>query len=222
MSSDRVRVLCVDDHAFLAEGMRSRLDLEPDLEYVGWLRSAKNLPGHVRDRDADIVLLDIEMPGPDTFEAIRDLRRRVPEARVIVLSAYVRDRYFEAAVEAGAWGYLHKGDDPEEIVRGIRRVAASEFALSPEVERRCGLPASPSGEPDRPERPTSKLSTLTPREQQILRMIGKGLSRSDIARQLHRSKKTVDAHQTRIMEKLDIHDRVDLVRYAIREGIVEP
>ena len=218
MSFDRKRVLCVDDHAFLAEGLRSRLDLEPDLEFAGWVSTATNLPREVVDRTAHIVLLDIEMPGPDPFEAIRDLNRRDPDVRTIILSAFVRDRYFEAAVEAGAWGYLSKGDDPEEIVKGIRKVSDGQFALSPEVEERCGLPA-PNGVATAPP---SKLSTLTPREQQILRMIGRGLSRTAIARTLHRSPKTVDAHQTSIMDKLDIHDRVELVRYAIREGLVEP
>jgi two-component system response regulator NreC len=216
---ERKRVLCVDDHAFLAEGLRSRLELESDLEFAGWLSNASNLPREVRDRSAHIVLLDIEMPGPDPFEAIRDLNRRDPDVRTIVPSAFVRDRYFEAAVEAGAWGYLSKGDDPEAIVTGVRKVARGEFALSPEVEERCGLPA-PSGLATR--RPSSKLSTLTPRENEILRLIGRGLSRTAIARSLHRSPKTVDAHQTSIMEKLDIHDRVELVRYAIREGLVEP
>ena len=221
MSSERVRVVCVDDHAFLAEGLRSRLELEPDLEFAGALPTAAQIIPAVKRLRAQIVLMDIEMPGPDPFEAIRDLRRRMPDVKCIVLSAYVRDRYFEAALEAGAWGYLHKGDDPDEIVAGIRRAAAGDFVLSPEVEQRCGLPHG-AGRPREPERMASRLSLLTPREQQVLRMIGKGMSRTDIARLLHRSPKTVDAHQTRIMDKLDIHDRVELVRYAIREGLAEP
>jgi two-component system response regulator NreC len=222
MPSESVRVLCVDDHAFLAEGLKSRLALEPDLEFAGSVGTAANLLGEVRRARARIVLMDIEMPGPDPFEAIRDLRRREPDVRCIVLSAYVRDRYFEAAVEAGAWGYLQKGDDPDQIVDGIRRVATGEFVLSPEVERRCGLPRARGHGRPLLDRPASRLGLLTPREQQVLRLIGKGMSRTDIARLLHRSPKTVDAHQTRIMEKLDIHDRVELVRYAIREGLAEP
>lgn len=214
------RILCVDDHAFLVEGLRARFALEPDLECVGWLSSAENLLQEIKRNPADVVLLDIEMPGPDPFEAMRELQRRFPDVRTIVLSAYVRDHYFEAAAEAGAWGYLSKGDDPDSIVAGIRKVARGEFALSPEVEERCGLPHPARGR--RGEKPASRLSTLTPREQQILRMIGKGMSRAAIARKLHRSPKTVDAHQTSIMEKLGIHDRVELVRYTIREGLVEP
>jgi DNA-binding NarL/FixJ family response regulator len=213
----RTRVLCVDDHEYLADGLRARLALTDDLEFAGWMPTAQGLIQKVKETGADVVLLDIEMPGPDPFEAIGDLRRRNPETRVLVLSAYVRDHYFESAVEAGAWGYLSKGDKPECLVEAIRKAAKGEFAFSPEVEERCWIARRAGKEPR-----TSRLSGLTSREQQVLRLIGRGMSRADIARVLHRSPKTVDAHQSAIMNKLDIHDRVDLVRYAIREGLVEP
>ncbi|MFI5401748.1 MAG: LuxR C-terminal-related transcriptional regulator [Planctomycetota bacterium] len=207
----------MDDHEFLADGLRARLALTDDLEFAGYLPTAQGLLAKVKETGADIVLLDIEMPGPDPFEAIGDLRRRSPESRVLVLSAYVRDHYFESAVEAGAWGYLSKGDNPECLVEAIRKAARGEFAFSPEVEERCWIPRRPGASAR-----ASRLSGLTNREQQVLRLIGRGMSRADIARVLHRSPKTVDAHQSAIMNKLDIHDRVDLVRYAIRERLVEP
>ncbi len=213
----KTRVLCVDDHEFLADGLRARLALTDDLEFAGYLPTADGLLGKVKETGADVILLDIEMPGPDPFEAIGDLRRRFPDARVLVLSAYVRDHYFEAAIEAGAWGYLSKGDRPECLVDAVRKAANGEFAFSPEVEERCWIPKR-AGAVAR----ASRLSGLTSREQQVLRLIGRGMSRADIARDLHRSPKTVDAHQSAIMNKLDIHDRVDLVRYAIREQLVEP
>jgi two-component system response regulator NreC len=213
---ERIRVLCVDDHEFLAEGLRARLALTDDLEFVGWMPTAQGLLGKIKEARPHVVLLDIEMPGPDPFEAIGDARRRYPETKVLVLSAYVRDHYFESAVEAGAWGYLSKGDKPDCLVEAIRKAAKGEFAFSPEVEERCWIPKR-----DGAAR-ASRLSGLTSREQQVLRLIGRGMSRADIARVLHRSPKTVDAHQSAIMNKLDIHDRVDLVRYAIRERLVEP
>ena len=217
------RVLCVDDHAFLAAGLRSRIEVEPDLEFVGHLATAERLVNGVRERRADVVLLDIEMPGPDPFQAIRDLQRRCPEVRTVILSAYVRDAYFDAAVQAGAWGYLSKSDDPDAIMAGILEVARGEFALSPEVKRRCGLAkAKRRGGGSSDTATASRLNLLTPREQEILRMIGRGMSRTEIAKTLHRSPKTVDTHQCSVMDKLDIHDRVDLVRYAIREGLVDP
>jgi DNA-binding NarL/FixJ family response regulator len=215
-----LRVLCVDDHAFLAEGLRTKISLQPDMEFAGWLPDATQLAHKARECRADVVTLDLDMPGPDPFEALDDLRRRCPEVRPIVLSAYVRDSYLDAAVSAGAWGYVSKNDDPDEIMRAIRRVGAGHFALGRAVEERSSLREGALR--GRQPKPASRSQLLTNREQQILRMIGRGMSRADIARALHRSSKTVDAHQQSIMRKLDIHDRVELVRYSIREGLVEP
>jgi len=214
----RNRILCVDDHPFVAEGLRARVALEADLEWAGWLPSAAGLLQEVRRLNPDVVLLDIEMPGPDPFEVVKDLHDRHPEVKALLLSAYIREHYFEAAVKGGAWGYLSKTDPPERIVAGIRQALMGQFAVSPAVQERCRLLAEEDGE----EKPASKLKTLTEREQQILRMIGRGMSRAEIAKTIFRSPKTVDAHRTALMEKLGIHDRVDLVRYAIREGLVEP
>lgn len=221
MKSTPVRILCVDDHAFLVEGLRSRLELEPDLEVVGRLPTAEELIQKVQELEANLVLLDIEMPGPDPFEVLAELHRRLPKVRVIMLSAYVRDHYIDAAVQAGAWGYLSKSDDPDTIVDSVRKVANGDFAFSPQVLERCHITKGSRRQATAPETPASKLDLLTPRERQILRMIGKGMSRADIAKQIYRSPKTVDAHRMSIMEKLDIHDRVELARYAIREGLVE-
>lgn len=278
MPSDRkIRVLSVDDHAFLAEGLRARLSMEPDMEVVGHSPDASALVERVRQLAVDVVLLDVEMPGPDPFEALADLRRLCPDVRTVILSAYVRDRYIDATVKAGAWGYLAKSDAPEAIILAVRDVMRGRFTFGPHVlERvrqmgRAGLSGAGSGPPaDAREAeatgsaavaaagvnpfagsggagsalgvgaggqgfsgppgaggvaggvtPQSRLGSLTPRELQVLRMIGKGLSRTDIAKAIFRSPKTVDAHRSSIMEKLAIHDRVELVRYAIREGLVE-
>jgi len=220
MSTKKIRVLCVDDHAFLAEGLRSKISLEQDMEYVGWLPDATDLVKEAQEREADIITLDIEMPGPDPFDSLTEVQRRAPEIRVIVLSAHVRDRYLDAAVEAGAWGFLSKADDPDTIVHAIRKVAGGEFALGPSVEGRLPLDDIRPGQ--KTARMQSRSNLLTNREQQVLRMIGRGMSRHEIAKELFRSSKTIDAHQQSIMKKLDLHDRVELVRYAIREGLVEP
>jgi DNA-binding NarL/FixJ family response regulator len=222
-----IRILCVDDHAFLVEGLWARFELEDDFECVGRLSTADDLAQKVRDTHPDIVLLDIEMPGADPFESLSELRRIFPDVRTIILSAYVRDHYIDSAYRAGAWGYFSKGDGTNEIVAGIRKVAGGEFALGSKVQERCqpgkglqrsraGAQAAGAGAP-----PNSKLDTLTPREREVLRLIGRGMARSDIARLLSRSAKTIDGHREQIMKKLDIHDRGELVRYAIREGLVE-
>jgi DNA-binding NarL/FixJ family response regulator len=214
-----IRILCVDDHAFLVEGLKARLELESDLECVGRLATAENLADEVKKTRADVVLLDIEMPGPDPFDALSELRRVNEDVRVVILSAYVRDHYIDSAYKAGAWGYFCKSDQMDAIVEGIRKVAGGEFAMGPKVQARC--------QPVKGDRrakskaPTSKLHLLTDRELEVLRLIGRGLSRIDISKMLSRSPKTIDGHREMIMQKLDIHDRGELVRFAIREGLVE-
>lgn len=224
-TTDDLRILCVDDHAFLVAGLRSVLGHHNGMEVVGELSSVTDLRAEVERTGAQVVLLDIEMPGPDPFEAIEELSRRAPDVRVVILSAHVRDCYLQAAVEAGAWGYLSKGDAPAEILEGIRRVSSGKLAFSPEVEGRVWATDYAAGRREvrlSDGQPASRLGALSTRERQVLRMIGRGLSRVDIARELFRSPKTIDSHQASIMGKLDIHDRTELVRYAIREGLVEP
>lgn len=215
----RIRVLCVDDHALLAEGLKARFALEPDLEFAGWIATAEHLADEADRAKADVVLLDIDLPGADVFSELDDLTKRYPSIRTIVFSAFVRDHYLDEAVNRGAWGYVVKSDPPAALIDAIRRVSRGEVAFGPRVFKRC-----------RPEerslsvgegRPASRLDLLTPREIEVLRMIGKGMSRTEIAQATHRSAKTIDNHRAAIMEKLQIHDRVELARFAIREGLTE-
>ena len=219
MSDHPIRVLCVDDHPVLVEGIRARLNLEPTLELVGELSSADDLVTEAKKLTPDVVLMDVAMPGLDPFAAATDLRRNCPEAKTVFLSAHIRDHYLDAAFQAGAWGYLYKGDDIEDIVQAIKRVAKGEYVFSPRVLERVRV----GGATDRPGKSgsSSKLEGLTPMEVQVLRMIGQGLSRTRIAQTLHRSVKTVDTHRAAIMKKLDIHDRTELAVFAAREGLVD-
>ncbi len=203
-----IRVFCVDDHAFLVAGLRARLEVEPDMEFAGRAETADDLVTHVREAEATVVLMDIEMPGADVFEAIYELRRRCPDVRTILLSAHVRDKYLDSAFAAGAWGYLTKGESPDKVIEGIRKVANGDSVVSREVMARQ-------------EQESSRLGLLTEREKQILRMIANGMSRTQIAERLCRSPMTIDNHRKSILKKLGIHDRVELVRYAIAEGLGE-
>src|SRR5262245_24949561 len=219
MNKRTIRILCVDDHAFLVEGLSARFALERDFELVGRLSSAENLAAEVKRTRAQIVLLDIEMPGPDPFDALAELTRQNEDVRVIILSAYIRDHYIESAYKAGAWGYFCKSDEMDDIVAGIRKVVGGEFALGPKVQERCQPTKGRRSSDDKT--PKTKLDLLTPREQEVLRLVGRGMARIEIAKTLSRSAKTIDGHRELIMKKLDIHDRGELVRYAIREGLVE-
>ncbi|MHC4427928.1 MAG: response regulator [Planctomycetota bacterium] len=214
-----VRILCVDDHSFLIEGVRARLELERDLECAGSLPDADDLVREAARLKPDIVLLDIEMPGRDPFEAAEDLRRQFPEVRTVFLSAYVRDHYVTSAVKAGAWGYFSKSENADTLVDGLRKVAAGSFAFSPKVQERFQAAKRPRRATTAP--PTTKLDSLTAREREVLRLIGRGLARTEIAKTMSRSPKTIDGHRESIMAKLDIHDRAELVRFAIREGLAE-
>lgn len=228
-----VRVLCVDDHAVLIEGLAARLALESGLELVGRLPTATRLVEECERLKPDVVILDIEMPGPDAFEVADRLTHRHSGVRVMVLSAHIRDVFISAAFRAGASAYFSKADDLADIVRGIYEVARSkphDFLIGPKVREKCRPvvvdgTTEPAAEASVYERttgcPQTLFASLTNRESEILRLIGKGMSRTKIAEELCRSAKTVDAHQSRMMKKLGITARADLMRLAIREGLAE-
>lgn len=223
-----VRVLCVDDHAVLLEGLKAQFALTGRIAVVGTLPSAEMLVEETGRLRPDVVLLDIEMPGPDAFEMAGRLAHAHPRVRVIFLSAHIRDGYISAAYKCGAWGYFAKADDLEAIADGVLAVAQSRsgtFVLGPKVQQRCapvrgskghGAPNTASG-----AKPATPLESLSVREIEVLRLIGKGRSRNDIALELCRSAKTIDGHQERILKKLAIDSRADLMRFAIREGLAE-
>lgn len=225
-----VRVLCVDDHAVLVEGLKAQFEIDGTVQCVGWLASADRLLEECRRLKPDVVLLDIEMPGLDAFEAADRLRRVQPDARVVILSAHIRGAYLEAARRAGAWGYFAKADEPAQIVAGVLAVARGgrgTFVMGEKVRARClataGTNARRAGSRRGSESgPATGLATLTEREREVLRLIGKGLSRTQIAAELSRSPKTIDGHQERIMRKVGVASRAELIRLAIREGLVEP
>jgi DNA-binding NarL/FixJ family response regulator len=243
--SPPIRVICVDDHAVLIEGLRAQFAIGGRIKIVGQLASAVRLQEEVRLLRPDAVILDIEMPGPDAFDMADRIRRSSPETKVIVLSAHIRDTYVAASFAAGICAYFAKSDELEDIVDGITRVCRGRttgFLLGPKVLRQyqrasgplphdgtSGNTAANDGRPDgeasgsaNGDPPVTLLTRLTPREAEVLRLIGSGLSRHEIAKLICRSVKTVDGHQDRLMRKLGIPDRTGLLRFAIREGIAQP
>jgi len=233
-----IRVLCVDDHALLVEGLKAQFAIDEDIVVVGRLPTAAKLIEEVERLHPDAVLLDIEMPGPDAFETASRLKHSHPKVKTIVLSAHIRDAFITASFSAGACGYFSKSDDLDDILNGIRDAVASPpgaFVLSPKVRELCRpsaskrqgaaqealTPAEQDSMFNNAVPPRTLLSSLTAREVEILRLIGKGLSRNQIAQQLSRSAKTVDGHQDRMMRKLGIAARADLMRFAIREGLAQ-
>lgn len=234
-ASHAIRVLCVDDHPLVVDGLEAQFEIDGGVEVVGWLASAADLVPEVRRLHPHVVLLDIEMPGPDAFEMCDRLRRSSPAVRIIMLSAYSSDSFVSSAFMHGACGYFTKSDDVAAILAGIREVLKSpggSFLVGPTLKERFMSTESRSahrprisGRMAKPVRAAADgevatpLSRLTAREVEILRLIGKGLGRVEIAGELSRSVKTIDGHQERMMRKLGITARADLVRLAIREGI---
>lgn len=227
-----VRVLCVDDHVVLVEGLKAQFGIDGQLRCVASLESAEHVIDAVAEHRPDVVVFDIEMPGPDVFEVADRLHHLHPEVRFIFLSAHIRDGFLASAYRCGGSGYFAKGDDLEEIVEGLKRVARcaeGTFVMGSKVRARCQPPkvrASRQGTVGartvvQSGPPATLLDLLTQRELEVLRLIGKGLSRGEIGEELARSPKTVDGHQERIMKKLRVETRAELMRFAIREGLAQ-
>ena len=228
-----VRVLCVDDHVVLIEGLKSQFNIDGQVKCVASLDSAEGLIEAVALHRPDVVVLDIEMPGPDVFEVADRLHHLHPDLRFVFLSAHIRDGFLASAYRCGGSGYFAKGDELTEIVDGLKRVARcaeGTFVMGSKVRARCQPPkprrprttTSGGAKPTaRTGAPATLLDSLTQRELEVLRLIGKGLSRGEIGSELARSPKTVDGHQERIMKKLRVATRAELMRFAIREGLAQ-
>jgi NarL family two-component system response regulator LiaR len=207
-------VLLVDDHAVVREGLRSFLELQDGIEVVA---EAADGEAAVRAAEAwkpDVVLMDLVMPRLDGVGAMRELRRRLPNARVIVLTSFPDDDRLLPAIRAGAAGYLLKNADPHEVVRAVRAAHAGEALLDPGVAARLveAIAQPPGAEP---------AERLTPREREVLALIARGMPNKLIARELEISEKTVKTHVGHVLAKLGVTDRTQAALQAVREGLVD-
>jgi DNA-binding NarL/FixJ family response regulator len=203
-----IRVLVADDHAVVRQGLRTFLDLQEDIEVVAEAADGAEALAAAEEHEPDVVLIDLVMPNVDGIEAIRGLRERVPAARAIVLSSFIDDEKLLPAVRAGAAGYLLKDVQPQQLVEAIRTVHGGGALLHPKVASRL----------------LEEMATdpLTPREREVLSLIGRGMANKVIARELSLSEKTVKAHVSNILAKLGVTDRTQAALYAVRAGLVGP
>ena len=206
---DPIRVLIVDDHAVVREGLRSFLELQEGIVIVGEASDGAEAVAAAERQPPDVVLMDLVMPNVDGVTAMRQLRERVPQARVIVLTSFLDDDRLLPAIRAGAAGYLLKNAQPQEVARAIRTAHAGEALLDPAVAARL-VDTLASDESDDP------YEALTPREQEVLELIGRGLSNKRIARELGAAEKTVKNHVSRVLAKLGVADRTQAALYATR------
>jgi NarL family two-component system response regulator LiaR len=211
--ADAITVLVVDDHAVVREGLRTFLQLQEGLEVVGEAGDGEEAVRQAERLRPDVILMDLVMPRLDGVGAMQALRRRLPASRVIVLTSFADDDRLLPAIQAGAAGYLLKNVQPQELARAVRAAHAGEALLDPAVAAR--LVEAIAQEPG--EQPAER---LTPRERQVLELIGRGLSNKRIARELGVAEKTVKTHVGHVLAKLGVSDRTQAALYAVRTGLL--
>ncbi|MEO1129781.1 MAG: response regulator transcription factor [Planctomycetota bacterium] len=219
MPEQPTRVILVDDQALVRDALARRLDAASDIVVVGEAPDADEAVELALERAPDVVIFDIDMPGRSAFDAARALLDRRPNVRVLFLSAYMTDHYIERALDAGASGYLTKGEPARSLLAALRALMDGRTYFSPEIQSRLVIDVD--GPKLHPERAT-RLSILTPREREVVAYIARGMTKRQIAETMHLSIKTIENHSNNLMSKLDIHDRVGLARFAIREGLSQP
>lgn len=216
--ADEIRVFLADDHAVVRSGLRLLLESQPDIRIVGEAENGRETVRQVAELKPDVVLMDIEMPDMNGIEATRRLKESASTAAILALTMYEDDQYFFEMLRAGAAGYVPKRAAPDELVTAIRAVSRGEVFLYPSLAGR--LVQDYFQRVDTGEQ-AAVTDDLTLREQEVLTLIAEGLSNAEIAEKLVISVKTVDRHRENIMRKLNLHSRVDLVKYALRKGLID-
>jgi DNA-binding NarL/FixJ family response regulator len=214
----QIKVLIVDDHALVRQAVGQCLQNQRNIDVVGSAGDADEAIELALEHRPHIILMDIDMPGLNCFDAVRRITSMAPHVKVIFLSAFSHDRYIEQALSVRANGYLSKHETTEKIVEAIREVAAGRAYFSEQVRSRLVIDADGV---HLQSASATRASTLSPRELEVLRYVAAGLSKKEIASTMHISVKTVENHTASVMTKLEIHDRVGLARYAIREGLAQ-
>src|SRR5579863_9804523 len=213
-----IHILLADDHTILRAGLKMMLNAQPDMEVVGEAQDGKHAISEAYRLQPDIVLMDITMPDMSGIEATRHIKKTQPEVKILVLTMHENEEYVFQALRAGASGYMLKEAADTELITALHVVYDGQFYLSPTAQSvMVGdyLQRVKSGEEK------DSYSNLTEREREILNLVAEGYTNNQIAEQLVISPKTVDTHRTHIMDKLNLHSRAELVKYAMRRGLLE-
>jgi DNA-binding NarL/FixJ family response regulator len=215
-----VRVLLVDDDELMRAGLRAILSSDQSIQVVGEASSGRAAIAAVRSHAPDLVLMDVRMPDLDGIAATREALAASPDLKVVILTTFEEDEYIFGALNAGASGFLLKRTRPEELLTAIHTVAAGDSLLSPSVtriviDRMTQMPTPDQG-------PRERLAELTAREREVLELVARGLSNSEIAETLVIEESTVKTHVKRILMKLSIRDRIQAVIFAYESGLTQP
>jgi DNA-binding NarL/FixJ family response regulator len=218
MTPLKTRILLADDHVLVRRGLKLMLDSEPDLEVVAEAGDGSEAIRQAASEDVDLAIIDISMPRMTGLQAIAELHRRQPQLRTLILSMHENEQYLYEALKAGASGYVLKTVADRDLVEACRAAMRGQAFIYPGVMTtliRDYLRQAHQEE-------SIRADPLTPREREVVKLIAESYSTRQIADALVISEKTVDRHRANILEKLGMHDRVELTRYAIRRGLVEP
>jgi DNA-binding NarL/FixJ family response regulator len=215
-----IRILIADDHTIVRQGLKKLLEEEQGMEVVGEAVDGRDAVAKAMDLMPDIVLMDLSMPGLHGLEAARQISKRLPKTRVLILSMHKNEAYVLQSLQAGATGYILKDSASEEVATAIRSVNRGDSYLSPSISRvviedylRLSTPGASGAK--------SLYDTLTVREREIFQLLAEGLKNQEISERLHVSVKTVETHRAHIMEKLNLNNIAELVKYSIEIGIVQ-
>ena len=209
-----IRVLLADDHAIVRAGLKEILADTGDIEVAGEAANGQEVLARVSAQDFDVAVLDLSMPGRNGIELIKLVKAEKPKLRILVLSMHSEEQYAVRALKAGASGYLSKESAADELVAAIRRIAGGGAYVTPETAERLALGAAPRAE-------AAAHTLLSDREFQVFRMIARGASVSEIARELSLSVKTISTHKTRIMNKMGLANQAELIRYALEHKLLD-
>jgi DNA-binding NarL/FixJ family response regulator len=210
-----IRVLIADDHGIVRSGLRMLIDRQSDMRVVAEVGDGVGALESTQSRRPDVAVLDVSMPRMTGLQAAREIRSHVPGTRVLLLSMHDDDRYFLEGLEAGAAGYVLKRAADTDLIDALRTVANGRTFLSDDAQRALMADWLEGGSAEPEDR-------LTPRELEVVKLIAEAFTNRQIAETLKVSEKTVESHRANVLSKLGMRDRVELVRYAIRRGLVEP
>ena len=213
-----IHILLADDHTILRAGILMMLNAQPDFEVVGEAQDGRQAIQEAQRLQPDVILMDITMPDMNGIEATRQIKKLLPETKVLILTMHEHDEYVFQALRAGASGYMLKEAADTDLISALRVIQNGQFYLSPTAQ---SVMVGDYLQRVRTGEEKDSYSSLTEREREILKLVAEGYTNNKIAERLIISPKTVDTHRTHVMDKLNLHSRAELVKYAMRRGLLE-